>query len=209
MNIPKPPSGTPPHPPPPPPPSGSAGTPGSFDAAGIHQSMPPPHTPQSSSPKEQPDPSAESSHPKSSQHVTYEAWTTTETRYIPSVSIELDLSYDTGLPNEDPSSADDEEDDDDNAPPPKPKRDKWWKSYTRRDGSPTTAVTITEETMSTWWKPDDVEKGSVTPEPGWMITSVDQFAPGNNWANDVADNYVPPPANSLLAQTGDMGAFIQ
>lgn len=119
------------------------------------------------------------------------------------------MSYDTGLPDEDPSSADDEEDDDDNTAPCKPKREQWWKLYTRRDGSPTTAVTITEETMSTWWKPDDSEKGSFTPEPEWMITSVDQFAPDNNWANVVADNFVPPPANSLLAQTGDMGAFIQ
>lgn len=42
-----------------------------------------------------------------------------------------------------------------------------------------------------------------------MITSDTQSVPNNNWAYAVADNFVPPPANSLLAQTGDMGTFIQ
>jgi hypothetical protein len=191
----------------PPPPSGSAGTPGSSDAARSRQPQPPSQAPQSSSQKDKPDRTAGSNQSKSSQHVTYEAWMTTETRTKPLVSEEHVLEHDTGLHDVDPLSTD--EDVDDYTAPYKPIWDQWWKSYTRRDCSPTAAVTTIEEVMSTWWKPDDAEKGSSSPEPEWMITSEDQFVPDNNWANTVAENYVPPPANSLLAQTGDMGAFIQ
>lgn len=123
QNIPKPPSEAPTQPPPHPPPSGSAGKPGSSGGAGTLQSMQPPHAPQSSSQKNQPDSATESSHPKSSRHVTYKAWTTTETRHMPSVSVEHDLGYDTGSPNEDPSSAEEEDNDDDNMATHKPKRD--------------------------------------------------------------------------------------
>ena len=61
QSIPKPPSGAPPQPP-----SGSAGMPGSSGGAGTLESMQPPHAPQPSSQKDQPDPTTESSHPKSS-----------------------------------------------------------------------------------------------------------------------------------------------
>jgi hypothetical protein len=99
---------------------------------------------------------------------------------VPSVSVEHDLGYDTGLPNEDPSSAEEEDDDNDNTAPHKPKRDQWWKSFTRRDGSPSTPVTITEDVIGTWWKPNEVEQESLSPEPKWMITSDNQSVPDNN-----------------------------
>lgn len=208
QSIPKPPSEDPPHPPPPPPPSGSGGAPGSSGGASTFQSMQPPHVPQSSPQKGLPESTTESRNPKSSQQVTYKAWTTTETRHTPSVSVEHDLDYDSGLPIKDPSSAEEEDDDNDDTIPQAHKRDQWWKSFTRSDGSPSSPVTVNDDVISTWWKHDEAVQESLSPEPEWMITSDTQSVPNNNWAHAVADNYVPPPTNSLLAQTGDMGSFI-
>ncbi|GKC07675.1 hypothetical protein Tco_0999285 [Tanacetum coccineum] len=47
-----------------------------------------------------------------------------------------------------------------------------------------------------------------TPEPAWSIPSSSLPVPINNWASVIASSYVPPPENSLLSQTGDIGWFI-
>nr|GEW89691.1 reverse transcriptase domain-containing protein [Tanacetum cinerariifolium] len=58
-----------------------------------------------------------------------------------------------------------------------------------------------------WWKPLE-EKRPATPEPAWSILSFDAPIPPNNWASALASSYLPPPEDSLLAQTGDMTTFI-
>ncbi|GJY78673.1 hypothetical protein Tco_0484474 [Tanacetum coccineum] len=47
-----------------------------------------------------------------------------------------------------------------------------------------------------------------TPEPAWTIPSSDLPVPTNNWASALKTTYVPPPENSLLAQTGDIATFM-
>ncbi|GJU45244.1 hypothetical protein Tco_1202510 [Tanacetum coccineum] len=47
-----------------------------------------------------------------------------------------------------------------------------------------------------------------TPEPAWSIPSSDLLVPMNNWASALTSTYTPPPENSLLAQTGDIGIFM-
>ncbi|GJY19812.1 hypothetical protein Tco_0392378 [Tanacetum coccineum] len=58
-----------------------------------------------------------------------------------------------------------------------------------------------------WWKPL-TEDRPATPEPAWTIPSSDLPVPTNNWASALKTTYVPPPENSLLAQTyGDITSF--
>nr|GEY04317.1 integrase, catalytic region, zinc finger, CCHC-type, peptidase aspartic, catalytic [Tanacetum cinerariifolium] len=52
-----------------------------------------------------------------------------------------------------------------------------------------------------WWKPFEEERPT-TPEPAWSIRSSDVPVLTNNWASALASNYLPPPEDSLLAQTG-------
>ncbi|GKE79417.1 hypothetical protein Tco_1545537 [Tanacetum coccineum] len=47
-----------------------------------------------------------------------------------------------------------------------------------------------------------------SPEPAWTIPSSDLPVPTNNWASTLKTTYVPPPENSLLAQTGDIATFM-
>ncbi|GJV09688.1 hypothetical protein Tco_1351229 [Tanacetum coccineum] len=58
-----------------------------------------------------------------------------------------------------------------------------------------------------WWKPLTEDRPS-TPEPAWTIPSSDLPVPTNNWASALKTIYVPPPKNSLLAQTGDIATFM-
>ncbi|GJS98685.1 hypothetical protein Tco_0819855 [Tanacetum coccineum] len=58
---------------------------------------------------------------------------------------------------------------------------------------------------------DDEDIGKerhATPEPAWSIPSSSLPVPNNNWASVIASSFVPPPENSLLSQTGDIGVFI-
>nr|GEU85436.1 integrase, catalytic region, zinc finger, CCHC-type, peptidase aspartic, catalytic [Tanacetum cinerariifolium] len=55
-----------------------------------------------------------------------------------------------------------------------------------------------------WWKPLEEDR-PVTTELTWSIPSSNLPVPVNNWASTLASTYTPPPENSLLAQTGDMG----
>ncbi|GKB19066.1 hypothetical protein Tco_0852989, partial [Tanacetum coccineum] len=47
-----------------------------------------------------------------------------------------------------------------------------------------------------------------TPEPAWSIPSSSLPVPIHNWVSALASSYVPPPENSLLSQTDDIGVFI-
>nr|GEZ97036.1 hypothetical protein [Tanacetum cinerariifolium] len=58
-----------------------------------------------------------------------------------------------------------------------------------------------------WWKPFEEERPA-TPEPAWSIRSSDVPVPMNNWASALASNYLPPPEDPLLMQTGDIATFI-
>nr|GEY95702.1 hypothetical protein [Tanacetum cinerariifolium] len=58
-----------------------------------------------------------------------------------------------------------------------------------------------------WWKHFEEERPT-TPEPAWSIRSPDVPIPTNNWASTLASNYLPPPEDSLLAQTGDITTFM-
>ncbi|GJW54403.1 hypothetical protein Tco_0098488 [Tanacetum coccineum] len=59
-----------------------------------------------------------------------------------------------------------------------------------------------------WFKPLSEEERPATPEPAWFIPSSSLPVPNNNWAFALASNFVPPPENSLLSQTGGIGVFI-
>ncbi|GJV21065.1 hypothetical protein Tco_1370085 [Tanacetum coccineum] len=56
---------------------------------------------------------------------------------------------------------------------------------------------------------ENYDKGhDVHREPAWTIPSSDLPVPTNNWASALKTTYVPPPENSLLAQTGDIVTFM-
>ncbi|GJV65100.1 hypothetical protein Tco_1475928 [Tanacetum coccineum] len=59
-----------------------------------------------------------------------------------------------------------------------------------------------------WFKPLSEDERPATPEPAWSIPSSSLSVPTHNWASAIASSYVPPPENSLLSQTGDIGVFI-
>ncbi|GJW35605.1 hypothetical protein Tco_0058525 [Tanacetum coccineum] len=163
-DSPKTPPGSPPHqPPPPPPPAGPSGTSGSSGASGS---------------------TAAPSSSKTAASAEYTAWTTTDTRFKPSVSsIPEDLPMnDDSAPDEQVHSSDDEDIGSDHIPKVNLKQD--------------------------WWKPLPEEDRPATPEPAWSIPSSDLPVPINNWASALASTYAPPPENSLLAQTGDMAIFM-
>nr|GEV00527.1 integrase, catalytic region, zinc finger, CCHC-type, peptidase aspartic, catalytic [Tanacetum cinerariifolium] len=107
----------------------------------------------------------------------YTAWTTTDTRLKPSVSlIPKDLHMDDDMaPDEQVHSSDNE--DIRNAHIPK--------------------VDLKQD----WWKPLEEDKPA-TPKPAWSVPLSDLPVPTNNWASAFASTYAPPPENSLLAQTG-------
>nr|GEV29865.1 hypothetical protein [Tanacetum cinerariifolium] len=52
------------------------------------------------------------------------------------------------------------------------------------------------------------EERPATLEPAWSIPSSDVPVPTNNWASALASNYLPPPEDSLLTQTGDIAMFM-
>nr|GEY02413.1 retrovirus-related Pol polyprotein from transposon TNT 1-94 [Tanacetum cinerariifolium] len=88
QDSPKTPPGSPPHqPPPPPPPAGPSGASGSPGAFGSSQVPPPPPPPLSNNQKGQSQGSAAPSSSKTTASAEYQAWTTTDTRLRPSVSL--------------------------------------------------------------------------------------------------------------------------
>nr|GFB12784.1 hypothetical protein [Tanacetum cinerariifolium] len=98
-NSPKTPPGSPPHqPPPPPPPAGPSGASRSPEAFGSSQVPPPPPPPLSTNQEGQSQGSAAPSSSKTVALAKYQAWTTTDTRLRPSVSLtHADLQMDDDM----------------------------------------------------------------------------------------------------------------
>nr|GEX36490.1 monodehydroascorbate reductase [Tanacetum cinerariifolium] len=180
---PKTPPGSPSHQPPPPPPAGpsrASGAPGASRSAQVPPSpLPPSSTNQESLSKG----SAAPSPSKIGASAEYQAWTTTDIRLRPSISLTpADLEMDDDMaPDEQAQSSDDED--------------------------IRSAYILTVNLRQGWWKPFEEERPA-TPEPAWSIRSSDVPVPMNNWASALASNYSPPPEDSLLVQTGDMATFI-
>ncbi|GJT24854.1 hypothetical protein Tco_0894791 [Tanacetum coccineum] len=183
QDSPKTPPGSPPSPPPPPPPpsgaSGASGTTGASDSA---QAPPPPPPSLSTHQGGQSTSIAALSSLKTAASAEYSAWTTTDTRIKPSITtIPDDLYMDDETTTDEQAYTSGEE--------------------VGRDHIPTVNL------RQSWWKPL-TEDRPATPEPAWTIPSSDLPVPTNNWASALKTTYVPPPENSLLAQTGDIATFM-
>nr|GEU89609.1 hypothetical protein [Tanacetum cinerariifolium] len=161
-----------------------------------HQSPPPP------SPAGQSQGSTTPSSSKTAASAEYQAWTTTDIRLRPSVSLPpADLQMDDDMaPDAQAQSSDDE--DIRNAHIPKVNlRQDWWKPLEEeRSATPKPAWSIPSS--------DVPEERSATPKPAWFIPSSDVPVPKNNWASALASTYSPPPEDSLLAQTSDIAMFM-
>nr|GEZ82423.1 hypothetical protein [Tanacetum cinerariifolium] len=180
---PKMPPGSLPHQPPPPPPVGPSRASGSFGASGSSQVPPPPLPPPSTNQEGQSKGSVAPSSSKTAASTEYQAWTMTDIRLRPSISLtptDLQMDEDMAL-DEQAQSSDDEDIGSAHIP----------KVNLRQD----------------WWKPLEEERPA-TPEPAWSIPLSDVPVPMNNWASALASNYSPPSENLLLAQTGDISMFM-
>lgn len=207
QSHPRPPSDSPPHPPLPPPPSGSSGPTGTSRQPGGTHSRTTTTPPPPSSKKQHPDKSAKSTPSKQAKQVTYAAWTAVDTGTTSIASPTNDdafINEESIVPHPTASS---DEDEDDASTSHIPQKKHWWKSFTRSDSTDTPPVNLTKEEKESWWKPD--AEHSLSPEPNWAITSSDQMTTDNNWANSITTSFVPPSEDSLLAQTGNMGTFIE
>ncbi|GKE50887.1 hypothetical protein Tco_1486043, partial [Tanacetum coccineum] len=121
---------------------------------------------------------------KTAASAEYTAWTTTDTRLKPCVSLipeELYMDDDDTTPDEQVQSSGDKDIGHNHIP--------------------------TMNLRQNWWKPL-TEDRPATPEPAWSIPSSDLPVLVNNWASALVSTYAPPPKNSLLAQTGDMEIFM-
>nr|GEZ19106.1 hypothetical protein [Tanacetum cinerariifolium] len=120
---------------------------------------------------------------KTAASAEYQAWTTTDIRLRPSISLTLaDLEIDADMaPDEQAQSSDDED---------------IGSAYIPK-------VNLRQD----WWKPFEEERPA-TLEPAWSIRSSDVPVPMNNWASALASNYLPPPEDPLLTQTDDIATFI-
>ncbi|GJR06511.1 hypothetical protein Tco_0529495 [Tanacetum coccineum] len=183
QDSPKPPPGSPPSPPPPPPPpsgaSGASGTTGASDSA---QAPPPPPPVSSTRQEDQSTGTAAPSSSKTAASAAYSAWTTTDSQTKPSITqIPDDLYMDEETTADVQALSSDDE--------------------VGRDHVPTVNL------RQSWWKPLTEDRPS-TPEPAWTIPSFDLSMPTNNWASALKSTYASPQENSLLAQTRDMGTFM-
>nr|GFA23836.1 hypothetical protein [Tanacetum cinerariifolium] len=180
---PKTPPGSPSHQPPPPLPAGPSRTSGAPRASGSAQ-MPPSLPPPSSTNQETLSKGSAAPIPtKTAASAEYQAWTTTDIRLRPSISLtpaHLEMNEDMD-PDEQAQSSDDED----------------------IESAHITTVNLRQG----WWKPFEEERPT-TPKPAWSIRSSDVPVPTNNWASALASNYSPPPEDSLLTQTDDIATFI-
>ncbi|GKA92678.1 hypothetical protein Tco_0814603 [Tanacetum coccineum] len=119
---------------------------------------------------------------KTAASAEYSAWTMTDTRIKPSITTITDDLY-----MDDETTADEQA--------------YYSGDEVGRDHIPTVNL------RQSWWKPL-TEDRPATPEPAWTIPSSDLPVPTNNWASALKTTYVPPPENSLLAQTGDIATFM-
>ncbi|GKA47093.1 hypothetical protein Tco_0739976, partial [Tanacetum coccineum] len=174
QDSPKPPPGSPPSPPPPPPPpSGASGASGTTRASDSVQA---PHPLPSSSSTHQGGQSTSTAAPSSSKiaaSAEYSAWTMTDTRIKPSITMILDDLY-----------IDDETTTDEHA-------------YSSGEEVGCDHIP-TVNLRQSWWKPL-TEDRHASLKPAWTIPSSDLPVPTNNWASTLKTTYVPPPENSLLA----------
>nr|GEY73079.1 zinc finger, CCHC-type [Tanacetum cinerariifolium]GEY73089.1 zinc finger, CCHC-type [Tanacetum cinerariifolium] len=157
--------------PPPPPPSGPSGTSGSLIESGSSQVSPPPP---STNQEGQSHGSTTPSSLKTVASAEYTAWTTSDTRFNPSLSsIPEDLHMDDDSALDEQVHLFDDED-------------------IRNDHIP--KVNLIQD----WWKPLSEEDRPATPEPAWSIPSSDLPVLVNNWASAFASTYAPPSKNSQL-----------
>ncbi|GJW55475.1 hypothetical protein Tco_0099560 [Tanacetum coccineum] len=177
QDSPKTPPGSPPSPPPPPlPPSGALGASGTTEASDSAHAPPPPPPSSSTHQGGQSISTAAPSSSKTAASAEYSAWTTTDTRIKPSITTIPDDLYMDGETTADKQAYSSGEE-------------------VGRDHIPTVNL------RQSWWKPL-TEDRPATSEPAWTIPSSDLPVPTNNWASALKTTYVPPPENSLLAQTG-------
>ncbi|GJS14413.1 hypothetical protein Tco_0408885 [Tanacetum coccineum] len=144
---------------------------------------PPPPPPSSSTP--QGDQSTGNTAPSSSKTAAsaeYSAWTTTDTRIKPSITLIPDDLYmdDETTADEQAVSSDDE---------------------VGRDHIPTVNL------RQSWWKPL-TEDRPATPEPAWTIPSSNMSMLTNNWASALKLTYAPLTGRIEIAQTGGYGGDI-
>nr|GEV24420.1 integrase, catalytic region, zinc finger, CCHC-type, peptidase aspartic, catalytic [Tanacetum cinerariifolium] len=168
-------------PPPPPSPAGPSRASGALGASGSVQVPPPPS---SSTNQESPSKGFAAPSPsKTAASAEYQAWTTTDIRLRPSISLNpADLEMDEDMaPNEQAQSSDDED--------------------IRSAHIPTVNL------RQGWWKPFEEERPA-TLEPAWSIRSSDVPVLTKNWASALASNYSPPPEDLILAQTGNIATFM-
>ncbi|GJZ38574.1 hypothetical protein Tco_0585137 [Tanacetum coccineum] len=170
--------------PPPPPPSGASGASGTTGASDSTQD--PPLLPQSPTTNldDQSPGSAALGSSKTTTTTAYTAWTTTTSRFGPSASF---IPEDVFMHEESDFEAQDMVSDD---------QDIGSRHISR--------VNLNQD----WFKPLFEDERPATPEPAWSIPSSSLPVPIHNWASALASSYVPPPENSLLLQTGDIGVFI-
>nr|GFB15482.1 hypothetical protein [Tanacetum cinerariifolium] len=161
-------------------PSGASGAPGASGSSQVPPSPPPPSSTNQESPSKG---SATPSPSKTAASAEYQAWTTSDIRLKPSISLTpADLEMDEDMAPDEQAQLSDNED----------------------IGS---AHIPTVNLRQGWWKPFEEERPA-TPEPAWSIRSSDVPVPTNNWASALASNYPLPPEDSLLAQTSDIATFM-
>ncbi|GJQ94925.1 retrovirus-related pol polyprotein from transposon TNT 1-94, partial [Tanacetum coccineum] len=184
QDSPKTPPGSPTSPPPPPPPSGASGASGTTGASDSAQDPPPPPPSSITNRGDQSHSSAALGSSKTAASTTYTAWTTTTSRLTPAAS---SVPEDVLMHEESEFEAHDMGFDDEN-------------SGSRHIPK----VSLNQE----WFKPLSEKERPATPEPAWSIPLSSLPVPNNNWASALASSFIPPPENSLLSQTGDIGVFI-
>ncbi|GJW94840.1 hypothetical protein Tco_0174512 [Tanacetum coccineum] len=183
QDSPKTPPGSPPSPPPPPPPpSGASGASSTTRASDSAQAPPPPPPSSSTHQGGQSTSTAALSSSKTVASAEYSAWTTTDTRIKPSIIMIPDDLY-----MDDETTADEQ-------------------AYSSGEEVGCDHIP-TVNLRQSWWKPLTKDRPA-TPELAWTIPSSELHVPTNNWASALKTTYVPPPENSLLAQTGDIVAFM-
>nr|GEZ37153.1 hypothetical protein [Tanacetum cinerariifolium] len=152
-------------------------------AQDLAEALPPPPPPSSTSQESPSKGSAAPSPSKTAASAEYQAWTTTDIRLRPSISLTpADLAIDEDMALDEQAQLSDVED----------------------IGS---AHILTVNLRQGWWKPFEEERPA-TLEPAWSIRSSDVLVPTNNWASALASNYLPPPEDWILAQTGDIAKFM-
>ncbi|GJR23888.1 hypothetical protein Tco_0972415 [Tanacetum coccineum] len=184
QDSPKTPPGSPPSPPPPLPSSGASGASGTTGASDSAQDPPPPPPSSTTNRGDQSHSSAAPGSSKTAASTTYTAWTTTTSRLTPAAS---SVPEDVLMHEESEFKAHDMGFDDEN-------------SGSRHIPK----VSLNQE----WFKPLFEKERPATPEPAWSIPLSSLPVPNNNWASALASSFIPPPENSLLSQTGDIGVFI-